>query len=131
MGVIPYVGLVKPTDKIPVGSYIEDIEEMHRKTVDPVTGRLFMKHSLQDDIRVRQQRQRDFLDQKVDHIEGAEEVAEQLKTKAGQEDIMLGEIMREMSIDAETRSTLPDRETRKWMAAQANVTIMNGEMVSK
>jgi len=117
MGIIPYVGLVKPTDKIPLGSYIEDIEEMHRKTVDPVTGRLFMKHSLQDDIRVRQQRQRDFLDQKVDHIEGAEEVAQQAKTKAGQEDIMLGEIMREMSIDAETRSTLPDRETRKWMAA--------------
>ena len=39
--------------------------------------------------------------------------------------------MREMSIDAETRSTLPDRETRKWMAAQANVTVQNGEMVSK
>jgi len=36
--------------------------------------------------------------------------------------------MREMSIDAETRSTLPDRETRKWMAAQANVTVQNGEM---
>jgi hypothetical protein len=76
MGIIPYVGLIKPTDKIPVGSYIEDIEEMHRKTVDPVTGRLFMKHSLQDDIRVRQQRQRDFLDQRTEHIEGAEEVAE-------------------------------------------------------
>jgi ribosomal protein S18 len=77
MGIIPYVGLIKPTDKIPVGSYIEDIEEMHRKTVDPVTGRLFMKHSLQDDIRVRQQRQRDFLDQRTEHIEGAAEVAEQ------------------------------------------------------
>jgi len=33
-----------------------------------------------------------------------------------------------MSMDAESRSTLPDRETRKWLAAQANVTIMNGEM---
>ena len=53
-----------------------------------------------------------------------------MKSKAGQEDIILGDIMREMSIDGETRSTLPDRETRKWMAAQANVTIMNGEMVS-
>jgi hypothetical protein len=39
--------------------------------------------------------------------------------------------MREMSMDAESRSTLPDRETRKWLAAQANVTIMNGEMVSE
>lgn len=51
-----------------------------------------------------------------------------MKSKAGQEDIILGDIMREMSIDGETRSTLPDRETRKWMAAQANITIMNGEM---
>jgi hypothetical protein len=46
MGLLPYVGLLKPTDKIPVGSYIEDIEEMHRKTVDPVTGRMFMKYSI-------------------------------------------------------------------------------------
>ena len=43
---IPTVGLIKPTDKIPLGSYIEDIEEQHKKTIDPVTGRLFMKHSL-------------------------------------------------------------------------------------
>jgi hypothetical protein len=47
---IPTVGLIKPTDKIPLGSYIEDIEEMHKKTIDPVTGRMFMKYSLQDDL---------------------------------------------------------------------------------
>ena len=44
--IFSHVGLVKPTDKIPVGSFIEDLEEMHRKTIDPVTGRLFLKHSL-------------------------------------------------------------------------------------
>ena len=27
-------------------AHIEDIEEMHKKTIDPVTGRLFMKYSL-------------------------------------------------------------------------------------
>ena len=27
-------------------THIEDIEEMHKKTIDPVTGRLFMKYSL-------------------------------------------------------------------------------------
>jgi len=43
---LPTVGLIKPTDKIALGSYIEDIEEMHKKTIDPVTGRLFMKYSL-------------------------------------------------------------------------------------
>jgi len=31
MGIIPYVGLIKPTDKIPVGSYIEDVEEITAK----------------------------------------------------------------------------------------------------
>jgi len=43
---LPSVGLIKPTDKIPLGSFMEDIEEMHKKTIDPVTGRLFMKYSL-------------------------------------------------------------------------------------
>lgn len=53
LGILPWVGIVKPTDKVPIGSYIEDIEEMHRKTIDPVTGRLFLKHSLTDDMRER------------------------------------------------------------------------------
>jgi len=43
---LPFVGVIKPTDKISLGSYIEDIEEMHKKTIDPVTGRLFLKYSL-------------------------------------------------------------------------------------
>lgn len=44
--IFSHVGLLKPTDKIPVGSFIEDLEEMHKKTIDPVTGRMFLKHSL-------------------------------------------------------------------------------------
>lgn len=44
--IIPPVGRMKPTDKIPLGSYIEEVEEMQKKTIDPVTGRLFIKHSL-------------------------------------------------------------------------------------
>lgn len=43
---LPTVGVIKPTDKIALGSYLEDIEEMHKKTIDPVTGRLFLKYSL-------------------------------------------------------------------------------------
>lgn len=43
---LSHVGIVKPTDKIPLGSFMEDIEEMHKKTIDPVTGRMFLKHSL-------------------------------------------------------------------------------------
>jgi ribosomal protein S18 len=44
--IFSHVGMVKPTDKIPVGSFIEDLEEMHKKTIDPITGRMFLKHSL-------------------------------------------------------------------------------------
>lgn len=51
LGLLPYVGLLKPTDKIPLGSFIEDVEEMHKKTIDPVSGRLFLRHTLQDDAR--------------------------------------------------------------------------------
>lgn len=42
---------MKPTDKIPLGGFIEDVEEMHKKTIDPVTGRLFLRHKLQEDTR--------------------------------------------------------------------------------
>ena len=46
LGLVPHVGVLKPTDKIPLGSFIQDVEEMHKKTIDPVTGRLFMKYTL-------------------------------------------------------------------------------------
>ena len=46
LGLFPHVGLMKPTDKVPLGSFMEDLEEMHKKTIDPVTGRMFLKHSL-------------------------------------------------------------------------------------
>lgn len=46
LGLLPFVGLLKPTDKIPIGSFIEDVEEMHKKTIDPITGRLYLRHSL-------------------------------------------------------------------------------------
>lgn len=46
LGLLPYVGHVKPTDKISLGAYIQDLEEMHKKTIDPVTGRIFLRHSL-------------------------------------------------------------------------------------
>lgn len=68
LGVLPYVGLVTPTDKIPVGSYIQDIEEMHKKTIDPVTGRMFMKHTLQDDLRDKRQREKIMTDRKSSKI---------------------------------------------------------------
>jgi hypothetical protein len=51
LGLIPFVGVLKPTDKIPLGNFIDEVEEMHKKTIDPVTGRMYLRHSLQDDAR--------------------------------------------------------------------------------
>lgn len=70
---IPTVGLIKPTDKIPLGSFMEDIEEMHKKTIDPVTGRLFLKHSLQDELTVKLKREKERFEERFGHIETNQE----------------------------------------------------------
>jgi len=61
--------MIKPTDKIPLGNYIEDLEEMHRKTIDPVTGRMFMKYSLQDSLKQKLPRQTEHFEERFDHID--------------------------------------------------------------
>jgi len=72
---LPTVGLIKPTDKIALGSYIEDMEEMHKKTIDPVTGRLFMKYSLQDDLAEKLKREKERFEERFGHIETDEQFA--------------------------------------------------------
>jgi hypothetical protein len=64
------VGQIKPTDKISLGSFIEDVEEMHKKTIDPVTGRMFMRHSVQDDARDKARRAAKSLASKHDDETG-------------------------------------------------------------
>lgn len=41
MGMIPYVGLVRPTDKLSLRSYYEDLEEFNKKSIDPLTGKMY------------------------------------------------------------------------------------------
>ena len=41
MGVLPYVGMISPTDKISLTSFNEDLEEFNKKSIDPVTGKMF------------------------------------------------------------------------------------------
>lgn len=41
MGVIPYVGMISPTDKISLTSFYEDLEEFNKKSIDPLTGKMF------------------------------------------------------------------------------------------
>ena len=79
--IIPPVGRMKPTDKIPLGSYIEEVEEMQKKTIDPVTGRLFIKHSLQDDLNAKLERERQRMEERFGHIETEKEM-EPLKAEA-------------------------------------------------
>lgn len=69
MEIFAHVGLLKPSDKIPVGSFIEDLEEMHKKTIDPVTGRMFLKHSLQDDLKTKNERIFGTLEERMEGTE--------------------------------------------------------------
>ena len=41
---------------------------MHKKTIDPVTGRMFLKHTLQDDLRDKRVREKAMVDEKASHV---------------------------------------------------------------
>ena len=43
MGLIPYVGPPRPTDKLSLRSFYEELEEFNRKSIDPATGRLYFR----------------------------------------------------------------------------------------
>jgi len=87
---------------------------MHRKTIDPVTGRMFLKHSLQDDLRDRRQREKDALDRKVKGLEGLapdeESIAEADKEQARRD------YVREYDLDIPVAR--PNKEYREWMVAR-------------
>jgi ribosomal protein S18 len=108
--IIPPVGMMKPTDKIPLGSYIEEVEEMQRKTIDPVTGRLFIKHSLQDDLNAKLERERQRMEERFGHLE-TEQQMEPLEAEA-QEQMR---VLREMTI--EQHRIMPNDRMRHWMLA--------------
>ncbi len=103
MEVFAHVGLLKPTDKIPVGSFIEDLEEMHRKTIDPVTGRMFLKHSSQDTLGEKEKR---IFTRLEDRMEGSESKAEH---DNDQDASTKEQILREMSLDSVGERLIPDK----------------------
>ena len=109
LDLFPHVGLIKPTDKISVGSYIDDMEEMHKKTIDPVTGRMFLKHSLQEEYTEKEKRIEETLEKRFEGMENKAEYGED--PKAGIKE----KIIREMSMDNE--KLVPDRAQRQWLAA--------------
>lgn len=113
---VAHVGMLKPTDKIPVGSFVEDLEEMHKKTIDPVTGRLFLKHSLQDSLADKERRVFGALEERIGAVEPEQDEAAALKQS----------IMREMSLDGV--GLVPTRAQRQWLIAQAHVAERNGAL---
>lgn len=122
LGLIPFVGYIKPTDKIAIGSYIEEVEEMHKKTIDPITGRLFLRHSLQDDVRDRTRREAKKLDSRTSYY-GDYETSETDKQAQ-----IRKEIIREMSLDSQ--ALIPNAAQREWLSAQAHLLDKNGILVS-
>ena len=109
LGLLPYVGQIKPTDKISLGNFIEDVEEMHKKTIDPVTGRMFMRHSLQDDARDKARRAaKKLAGHYDDDVVGAAEENEEIKTVRNQ-------IVREMLLD--NNKLIPNASQREWLSA--------------
>jgi ribosomal protein S18 len=120
--IFAHVGLLKPTDKIPVGSFVEDLEEMHKKTIDPVTGRLFLKHSIQDTLKEKEER---IFTRLEERLEGSESNAE----FATQADAGLKErILREMSLESAGGRLVPDRVQRQWMIAQSHIIERDGKL---
>lgn len=78
---VSHVGVIKPTDKIPLGSFLEDIEEMHKKTIDPVTGRLFLKHSLQDDLPTKEKRVKEMIEERFADVESRQDYQDDLQAE--------------------------------------------------
>ena len=54
---------------------------MHKKTIDPITGKMFTKHNLKDDLRERVKREKANLDSKIEDVEGKSELEENAKTE--------------------------------------------------
>mmetsp|Transcript_42866 Transcript_42866/g.41189 ORF Transcript_42866/g.41189 Transcript_42866/m.41189 type:complete len:195 (+) Transcript_42866:493-1077(+) len=108
MGLIPHVGLIKPTDRISLGTFIEDLEEMHKKQVDPLTGRMFNKHPIQDDLKEKEKRWKEGLERRFEKVEELEE-GESEKDEA----------LRGIPLDND--QFLPDRKQRYWMAGQTHI----------
>jgi len=111
LGLIPFVGQITPTDRIPLGSYIDDVEEMHKKTIDPVTGRVFLRHSLQDDARDKARRSARKADSRTTDF------ADYAVEETSEQEQLRGKIIREMSLDSQ--HLVPNAAQREWLSAQA------------
>lgn len=61
MGMLPYVGLIRPTDKLSLRSFYEDLEEFNKKSIDPFTGKLYYSKG-QTDLSKKYEKPRNMRD---------------------------------------------------------------------
>ncbi len=88
---------------------------MHKKTIDPITGRMYMKHTLQDDLRDKRVREKAMLDRKDSNVatkkeDSGESVKEQVRKH----------FVREMDMD-QTFVEFPSPLRREWSIAQGHM----------
>ena len=113
--------MIKPTDKIPMGSFIEDLEEMHKKTIDPLTGRMFLKYNLIDEIKAKDKIIKETIKERFKEVESKNEYNEDIDAELKEQ------VIREMSLDNE--KLIPDREQRHWMIGQGHILDRDGILV--
>ena len=76
---------------------------MHKKTIDPVTGRIFLKHSLQDELNVKEKRIFGNLEERLDGTESQQEYEQDVQAEMKQS------VIREMSLDNSGGKLIPDK----------------------
>jgi len=81
IGLLPHVGLLKPTDKINISTHIHDVEELNKRIIDPVTGRMFVKDKVQVELEreehYKQKKFRERFERPDMDLEGDHEYSEQ------------------------------------------------------
>lgn len=122
---LPQGGLIKPTDKINFGTHINDVEEMSKRVIDPVTGRLFVKDKLQLEMekseiykqkKFRERFDRPDMDPNEDH-------------KLSEEDEAILKELKNMTL--EEPYFTPNSQQRRWMAAQAHLVAQDEESIKQ
>ena len=88
---------------------------MHKKTIDPVTGRMFLKHTLQDDLRDKRVREKAMVDEKASHVASHKETYGEARKEAVRQ-----MYIRAMQMD-ESFAQFPSPLRREWSLAQGRL----------
>ena len=88
---------------------------MHKKTIDPITGRMFLKHSLQDDLRDKRVREKAMVHRKGANIASLKEDKEDAEAESVRD-----RLVREVDMDT-AFAEFPSSQRREWSIAQGHL----------